>query len=244
VSGCDACNPSDMLTPYLGSSASGDIGNGTAWYTGPETNRELRTELFTPPYVLDEPAAVPAVLSIDGQTNSTGVISVEYGQVLTIAWASKAGLPGGAAGSNGSSVSPGAAAGSLAGRQTANASRSENATTSVANVTSVVLMAPGSATHGWDSSQRLVLLEYERSTAGATAAGGAGGAQGQGTLAVRLPSSPAVAPPQMYMLFLVNGKTNSQAWWVHLQRPPGAGRASGGPAAATARPPAAEAGGP
>jgi hypothetical protein len=84
-------------------------------------------------------------------------------------------------------------------------------------VTSVVLMAPSSATHGFNNNQRLVYLPFSVVVTGTTS-----------TLTATLPPAPSagsvitgpnVAPPQHYLLFLNNGKTNSRAWWVQLLTP-------------------------
>jgi hypothetical protein len=69
-------------------------------------------------------------------------------------------------------------------------------------VTNVSLVAPGAATHGWNNNQRLVFLEITERSAG--------------RLTVKMPEVKAVAPPQMYMVFLLNGKTYSRSRWVHL----------------------------
>jgi hypothetical protein len=71
------------------------------------------------------------------------------------------------------------------------------------NVTSVSLVAPSSSTHGFNFNQRVVLLEFE--------------VTGTGTLTATLPPNANIAPPQMYLIFLLNGKTYSRSRWVHLQ---------------------------
>jgi hypothetical protein len=57
------------------------------------------------------------------------------------------------------------------------------------NVSSVVLVRPGSATHAFDMEQRVVGLRF---------------VQNSGSLAVNLPPSPNIAPPGYYMLFVLN----------------------------------------
>jgi hypothetical protein len=76
------------------------------------------------------------------------------------------------------------------------------------NVTSVTLVAPSAVTHGFNNNQRVVICEILEATPSSS-------------VTVRLPPSPLVAPPQMYMLFLNNAKTYSRAWWVQLERPEG-----------------------
>jgi hypothetical protein len=63
----------------------------------------------------------------------------------------------------------------------------ENATASA----SLVLIKLGSTTHGWDSGQRLVDLQFEQRLA-------------SGTVVFTVPSNRHVAPPGYYMLFYVN----------------------------------------
>jgi hypothetical protein len=77
------------------------------------------------------------------------------------------------------------------------------------DVTKVSLVAPGCATHGHNANQRLVWLPIVAKEVDSAAR--------TGVLTVTLPTDKPVAPPQMYMLFLNNGKTYSRAWWVHLK---------------------------
>jgi hypothetical protein len=71
-------------------------------------------------------------------------------------------------------------------------------------VTSVVLVAPSSETHGYNTNQRVVILEItERNDAAKS-------------ITVKTPEQPGVAPPQSYMVFALNGKTHGRAKWVHL----------------------------
>jgi hypothetical protein len=77
----------------------------------------------------------------------------------------------------------------------------------VVDVTRVSLVAPGCATHGHNANQRLVYLPITDSSVDGK----------RGTLNVQLPANKHVAPPQMYMLFLVNGNVYGRAWWVHLK---------------------------
>jgi hypothetical protein len=79
-------------------------------------------------------------------------------------------------------------------------------------VTSATLVAPSTVTHGFNNNQRVVYCEITES--------------GAGQLSVQMPPNPRVAPPQMYLLFLNNAKTYSQAWWVHLQAGPAAAASS------------------
>jgi hypothetical protein len=74
------------------------------------------------------------------------------------------------------------------------------------NVTSVSLVAPSAVTHGFNNNQRLVWLPITNASLLGSV----------GMIKVALPASQAVAPPQMYMLFLNSGKTYSKAWWVQL----------------------------
>jgi len=62
-------------------------------------------------------------------------------------------------------------------------------TPDAASISSVVLMRPGSLTHGFDMNQRYVSLSFTA---------------GSGTLTVNSPASRDIAPPGYYMLFLVN----------------------------------------
>lgn len=74
-------------------------------------------------------------------------------------------------------------------------------------VTRVVLSAPCSNTHSYDSNQRLVGLEVVANVGGA--------------LTVLGPPNVNIAPPGMYMLFLLNGDVYSAARWVRLVPPGG-----------------------
>jgi hypothetical protein len=62
-------------------------------------------------------------------------------------------------------------------------------TPDAANITSVVLMRPGSPTHSFDMDQRLVGLSYTSSA---------------GVLSVTAPQNGNIAPPGYYMLFVLN----------------------------------------
>ncbi len=74
-----------------------------------------------------------------------------------------------------------------------------------ARVTAVSLVAPSSATHGFNSHQRVVFLSLRELD------------EGQGLLRVRTPPSPGVAPPGLYMLYLINGQKDYGAGaWIHL----------------------------
>lgn len=71
-------------------------------------------------------------------------------------------------------------------------------------VTKVVLVAPSSVTHSFNANQRVVILpKVEIDLASKTAT-------------MLTPPHPNVAPPQMYMMFLLNGKTYGPGRWVHL----------------------------
>jgi len=63
-------------------------------------------------------------------------------------------------------------------------------TPDAAGIAKVTFIRHGSVTHAFDAGQRLVPLSFS---------------QGVGGLSISLPTSPAVAPPGPYMLFLVNG---------------------------------------
>ena len=65
------------------------------------------------------------------------------------------------------------------------------------------LIRPGSTTHSFNTSQRLVDLPIT--------------AQAAGSVQVTVPAEPNLAPPGWYMLFLTdNNKVPSVARWVHL----------------------------
>ncbi|KAG2485822.1 hypothetical protein HYH03_015532 [Edaphochlamys debaryana] len=84
-----------------------------------------------------------------------------------------------------------------------------------ANVTSVVLVAPSSDTHGFNMHQRVVELEilaYDTDNNHRAAS------QGQHTVTVRAPPSAAVAPAGPYMLYLVAGTTYGPGVWVKVAR--------------------------
>jgi hypothetical protein len=67
----------------------------------------------------------------------------------------------------------------------------------------VVLAAPSSSTHGFDSNQRIIELAIVSRGTGRT-------------LTVRAPPNAFVAVPQQYMLFVINVKTYSTARWIRL----------------------------
>ncbi len=85
-------------------------------------------------------------------------------------------------------------------------------------VTRVVLMAPSSTTHSFNTNQRLVGLELLQAVP--QPQGGAGAGAASFAVTVVGPPSTFVAPPQKYMLFALNGDVYSRAAWVTLQRPP------------------------
>ncbi len=71
-------------------------------------------------------------------------------------------------------------------------------------VTGASFVAPSSVTHSYNPNQRVVRAEVvavDRAT---------------GTLTLRTPPHPNVLPPQMLMLFLLNGKTYGSARWLQL----------------------------
>ncbi len=70
------------------------------------------------------------------------------------------------------------------------------------NVTGVTLVAPSSDTHSHNSNLRVIRLPILRSSAG--------------QLTVALPPNANVAPPQSYMMFLLNRKTYSIGRWVRF----------------------------
>jgi pimeloyl-ACP methyl ester carboxylesterase len=131
---------------------------------------ELRSELFVPPYAMDDDNA-PAISAIGDISDATAVVDGSYGGELTISFTAR--TPDGP----------------------------------MINVTSVTLVAPSAGTHGYNNNQRLVWLKVLRSDLD----------DDSGSVTVALPPTPEVAPPQLYMLFLNNGKTYSRAWWVHLK---------------------------
>jgi hypothetical protein len=79
-------------------------------------------------------------------------------------------------------------------------------TPDAADITRVVLVRPGAATHAFDMEQRVVGLTFTRGT---------------GALSVVAPPDPRVAPPGYYMLFLLNSRgVPSVARFVQLSRFP------------------------
>jgi hypothetical protein len=75
---------------------------------------------------------------------------------------------------------------------------------SAVNVTGVALVAPSSDTHSYNSNQRVVFLQIvSRNDASKR-------------LLVRTPTQRGAAPPQVYMLFLLNRKTYSTGYWFRL----------------------------
>ncbi|PNH03962.1 Galactose oxidase, partial [Tetrabaena socialis] len=75
------------------------------------------------------------------------------------------------------------------------------------HLTSVVLMAPCSCTHSFNTHQRLLGLVIELDS------------PDEGIIKVRGPPNINLAPPGMYMIFLVSGNAYSTAVWVKLLRP-------------------------
>ncbi len=71
-------------------------------------------------------------------------------------------------------------------------------------VTSASIVAPSATTHSFNSNQRVVFLRV------------AGCNPDKGILQLATPPNPFIAPLQMYKLFLMNGKTYGNAWWVQL----------------------------
>jgi hypothetical protein len=71
------------------------------------------------------------------------------------------------------------------------------------NVTSVVLVAPSATTHSYNMNQRVVVLQVLGSGA-------------PGLLTVKTPHDIATAPPQLYMMFALNGKTYGPSQWIKL----------------------------
>jgi hypothetical protein len=71
-----------------------------------------------------------------------------------------------------------------------------------ANVTRVTLAAASAVTHAFNMNQRVIELRVLQSTSGQ----------------VRLltPLDAATAPPQLYMIFPMNGKTYGPAKWIKL----------------------------
>lgn len=71
-------------------------------------------------------------------------------------------------------------------------------------VTEAVLVAPSSTTHSFNTNQRIVELVITHNNPNKS-------------LVLVAPPSVNHAPPQMYMLFLLNGASYSKAKWIHLQ---------------------------
>jgi hypothetical protein len=71
-------------------------------------------------------------------------------------------------------------------------------------VMSVVLVAPTAVTHSFNTNQRVIRLRPDSWNADTS------------TAVVIAPLDANVAPPQAYMLFVINGKTYSRARWVRL----------------------------
>jgi hypothetical protein len=61
-----------------------------------------------------------------------------------------------------------------------------------ASITTIKLIRPGSTTHGFNMTQRIVHLSFTRAA--------------DGTLQVQMPTNPNLAPPGPYMLFLLNSQ--------------------------------------
>lgn len=74
-------------------------------------------------------------------------------------------------------------------------------------LTGACLVAPSSTTHSFNQNQRVVMLERVASTEPNWAT-------------FIAPPNANIAPPQMYMLFLLNGYTYSSAQWVRVAEPP------------------------
>lgn len=78
-------------------------------------------------------------------------------------------------------------------------------TPDASDISSVVLVAPGTVTHAFDENQRYVPLSFTTSA---------------GSLNVQAPLNSNLAPPGNYMLFIVNSKgVPSVAGWVHFSVP-------------------------
>jgi len=77
-------------------------------------------------------------------------------------------------------------------------------------VTSVVLVAPSSDTHTRNMHQRLVGLRIVESSTEEPADSGK-------SVSVQGPPNANIAPPGLYMLFLLNGDVYGQAKWVKVQ---------------------------
>lgn len=73
------------------------------------------------------------------------------------------------------------------------------------SLSGVSLVSTSTTTHGFNANQRVVMLETVSQDAQA------------GTITVKTPPNPNVAPAQVYMIWLLNGKTYSgKAWWIKL----------------------------
>ncbi len=77
-------------------------------------------------------------------------------------------------------------------------------------MTSVALVAPSSDTHTFNMHQRVVRLEVLDLDVDTNHAAGS-------TVTVRGPPSANVAPPGMYMLFLLHGDVYGPAEWVTVR---------------------------
>ncbi|HYI93670.1 MAG TPA: LamG-like jellyroll fold domain-containing protein [Bryobacteraceae bacterium] len=92
-------------------------------------------------------------------------------------------------------------------------------TADAASIATVVMMRPGSPTHGFDMDQRRIVLPFQA---------------GSNSLTVQAPVSAAIAPPGYYMLFLVNSVgVPSVASFIRVS-PANQGTPPGAPASLTA----------
>jgi hypothetical protein len=73
-----------------------------------------------------------------------------------------------------------------------------------ASISRIVLLAPSSSTHSINLNQRMVRLSFTANNTTREAT-------------FRIPTSRNVLPPQVYFLFVLNGKTHSRpARWLHV----------------------------
>ncbi|KAG2486427.1 hypothetical protein HYH03_014874 [Edaphochlamys debaryana] len=155
----------------------------------PTSKAEYRVEIYTPPYVYFENVKPAIVSTQDEVMPYGGTFRVVYGFPSI-----QGGGPGGAPLSfNATRNSPPNGRG--------------NGNNPQLRVTQAVLVAPCSCTHSFNTHQRLVGLEIVSNNAAS------------GELVVRGPPTINIAPPGMYMLFILNGDIYSRASWVKLERP-------------------------
>ncbi|PNH11506.1 hypothetical protein TSOC_001623 [Tetrabaena socialis] len=171
------------------------VTDGWDYVPSPTSKAEYRVEIFSPTYFFQDNVKPAIVDTQSGFMDYDGTFSVTFAFPSVVG-----GGPGGApfdVAGRGGALQPGG--GRPAGRG--------NGGVSSLRVTSAVLVAPCSCTHSFNTHQRLVGLRIVSNSAS------------DGSLVVRGPPDINVAPPGMYMLFLLNGNVYSRASWVTLRRP-------------------------